>query len=53
MTEEHISNPEKGLPLGSKAPMIEKNDVLENPVNFLNQIQNSRGILLDFSRGAW
>ena len=53
MTEEHISNPEKGLPLGSKAPMIEKNDVFENPVNFLNLIQNSRGVLLDFSRGAW
>lgn len=53
MTEEHISNPEKGLPIGKKAPLIEKNDVFENPVNFSNLIQNSRGIIIDFSRGAW
>jgi len=53
MTEEHISNPEKGLLLGSEAPMINKNDVFENAVDFINLIQNNRGILLDFSRGAW
>ncbi|MFW9880339.1 MAG: hypothetical protein ACFFG0_45270 [Candidatus Thorarchaeota archaeon] len=53
MSKEHISNPEKGLPIGSKAPIIEKNDVFENPINFLDLINNNRGVLLDFSRGSW
>lgn len=53
MTEEHISNPDKGLPLGTKAPLIKKNDIFEKLVDLESLVKEHRGVILDFSRGAW
>lgn len=53
MTIEHTSNEEKGLPVGSKAPKIKTVDVFENDFDLTALTQKYRGIVLDFSRGAW
>ncbi|MHA1913136.1 MAG: hypothetical protein ACW986_01855 [Promethearchaeota archaeon] len=53
MTEEHGSNPEKGLHEGTKAPLLDTNDVFENKINSEDLYREYRGIVLDFSRGAW
>ena len=53
MTEEHGSNPEKGLSVGTIAPLIDTNDVFENIIRSKDLFQEYRGIVLDFSRGAW
>ncbi len=53
MTEEHISNPKKGLSLGTKAPSIDIKDINDNEINLLNIYKTFNGVLLDFFRGAW
>ena len=53
MTEEHISNPKFGLPLGTKAPLIDTKDVFEQNINMTEILQNHSGVLIDFFRGAW
>jgi len=53
MTEEHTSNSEIGLSLGTKAPIIDTNDIFENKINLTTLLQNYQGVLLDFFRGAW
>ncbi|MFX1326205.1 MAG: hypothetical protein ACFE8N_14740 [Promethearchaeota archaeon] len=53
MTIEHISNEEMGLPVGSKAPIIKTVDVFENNFDLSTITKKYRGIVLDFSRGAW
>lgn len=55
MTEEHISKkfPEKGLPIGAEAPLIETKDIYDTPVNFKELLNEYDFILIDFFRGAW
>ena len=53
MTEEHISNPKFGLQLGTKAPIINSMDVFDQNINTEEILQNHRGVLIDFFRGAW
>ena len=53
MTEEHISNSKKGIPLGVKAPTVETKDIYNNNINLTNFLQKYNGILIDFFRGAW
>ncbi|MFX1340446.1 MAG: hypothetical protein ACFFDK_17690 [Promethearchaeota archaeon] len=53
MTDLHISIPNKGLPIGSKAPNIETTDIDENEVNLTVLLKNHRGVLIDFFRGGW
>ena len=53
MTEEHISNPIYGLPLGVKAPIINTTDIFDNNINLIEILQNHDGVVLDFFRGAW
>ncbi len=53
MTEEHISNPKKGLSLGTKAPLIDKKDISDNEANILAMCKTYNGVLIDFFRGAW
>lgn len=48
-----VSNSEKGLKTGSKAPNIDTVDINGEKIN-LNEILNeNRGLLIDFFRGAW
>ena len=53
MTEEHISNPKFGLPLGTKAPLINSNDIFEQNINMEDLLRDHHGLILDFFRGAW
>jgi len=53
MSEEHISNPEFGLSIGTIAPIIDTKDVFENPINSTEMFRENRGIIVDFFRGAW
>ncbi len=48
-----VSHSEKGLHIGSKAPMIDTVDVLGKKINLTNILQENRGLLIDFFRGAW
>lgn len=53
MSEEHISNPEFGLPIGTIAPVINTKDIFENIINSTELLRGNRGIIVDFFRGAW
>lgn len=53
MTTPDTSNIEKGLPIGTEAPIIDTFDVFENKIILTELYKNYRGIFLDFSRGAW
>ncbi|MFX1443571.1 MAG: hypothetical protein ACFFHV_09175 [Promethearchaeota archaeon] len=53
MTDLHITIPNKGLPIGSKAPLIETTDIDDNEVNLAIMLKNHRGVLIDFFRGGW
>lgn len=53
MTELHISTPNKGLPLGTKAPMIDTEDIDGNNVNLTILLKKHNGVLLDLFRGSW
>ena len=48
-----VSNSEKGLKTGTKAPMIDTVDVHGNKINLAEILQENRGLLIDFFRGAW
>ncbi len=48
-----VSNSEKGLKTGSKAPMIDTVDIHGNQINLTDILQENRGLLIDFFRGAW
>ncbi len=43
----------KGLSVGTKAPVIETQDVFGNDINLTNLLKNHRGVLIDFFRAAW
>jgi len=47
------SNSEKGLQIGSKAPMIDTTDIYGNSINLTKILQENRGLLIDFFRAAW
>ena len=53
MTEQHISTPNKGLPLGTKAPMIDADDIDGERVNLNELLEKHDGVLLDLFRGSW
>jgi len=53
MAEFHISTQNIGLPIGSKAPMIEIQDLEGNNINLTNLIEEYQGVLIDFFRGGW
>ena len=53
MTELHISTPNKGLPLGTKAPMIDADDIDRENVNLTKLLKKHNGVLLDLFRGSW
>ena len=48
-----VSNSEKGLKTGSKAPMIDSVDIHGEKINLTGILQEYRGLLIDFFRGAW
>jgi peroxiredoxin len=48
-----VSNSEKGLKTGSKAPMIDTVDIDGKKINLADFLQEYRGLLIDFFRGAW
>jgi len=48
-----VSNSEKGLKTGTKAPMIDTVDIHGNKINLAEILQENRGLLIDFFRGAW
>jgi hypothetical protein len=53
MTEVHISTPNKGLPIGTKAPMIDTEDIDGDNINLTELLKKHKGILLDLFRGSW
>ncbi len=48
-----VSHSEKGLQIGSKAPMIDTVDIYGNSINLTSILSKNRGLLIDFFRGAW
>ncbi len=53
MTNLHISTPNKGLQIGTKAPVIETEDIDRDTVNLIRLLEKHNGVLLDFFRGSW
>ena len=49
----NANNSVYGLESGNKAPSVETVDVFENKINSSIILQNHRGLLIDFIRGAW
>ena len=48
-----VSNSEKGLKTGSKAPAIDTVDINGEKINSNDILKEKRGLLIDFFRGAW
>ena len=53
MTKLHISTPNKGLALGTKAPMIDTEDIDGDHLNLTELLKKYEAILLDLFRGSW
>jgi len=53
MTEAHISTPNKGLTIGSKAPIIETKDVFDIDIKLANLLEKHNGVMIEFWRGTW
>lgn len=53
MTELHISTPNKGLVLGTKAPLIDTEDIDGDSLNLTELLKKYKGVLLDLFRGSW
>jgi hypothetical protein len=53
MTELHISTPNMGLPLGSKAPIINTEDIDGNTIDLIRLLEKHKAVLIDFFRGGW
>ena len=43
----------KGLPIHSKAPLINTVDIYDKSINLNDLLKNFNGVLLDFFRGNW
>jgi len=48
-----VSNSEKGLKTGSKAPFIDTVDINGEKINLNEILKENKGLLIDFFRGAW
>ena len=48
-----MTNDEKGLSIGTKAPMFETVDIDKNEISLKNLLDNYKGVLIDFFRGNW
>ena len=53
MTKLHISTPNKGLVLGTKAPIINTEDIDGDLINLDELLKKHKGVLLDLFRGSW
>jgi hypothetical protein len=53
MTDLHISTADKGLLIGTKAPMIDTVDIDGDRINLTNLLKKYDGILIDLFRGSW
>ena len=53
MTETHISTPNKGLTIGSKAPIIDMKDVFDNDIKLDDLLEKYDGVMIEFWRGNW
>jgi len=53
MTETHISTPNKGLTIGSKAPIIETKDIFDKEINLNDLLEKYNGVMIEFWRGSW
>ncbi len=53
MTDLHISTQNKGVQIGTKAPMIDTDDIDGDKVNLTKLLRKHNGVLLDFFRGSW
>lgn len=54
MTEtQHISTPNKGLTIGSKAPIIETKDIFDNDIKLADLLEKHNGVMIEFWRGTW
>ena len=42
-----------GLSVGSKAPMIDTQDIYGNLINLNKLLEEYNGVLIDFFRGNW
>jgi hypothetical protein len=42
-----------GLSVGSKAPMIDTQDIYGNSINLNKLLEEYDGVLIDFFRGNW
>ncbi|GAG16787.1 unnamed protein product [marine sediment metagenome] len=48
-----MTNNDKGLAVGTKAPLFETLDIDKNEVSLTNLLESHRGVLIDFFRGNW
>ncbi|MBY8992596.1 MAG: hypothetical protein KGD58_17760 [Candidatus Lokiarchaeota archaeon] len=53
MTDLHISTPNKGLKVGTKAPLINTEDIDGENINLIELLKKFNGVLLDLFRGSW
>jgi hypothetical protein len=53
MTEENVTKSNKGLSIGSNAPIIDTKDIYNNEIALNILFKRFKGILIDFFRGAW
>jgi len=53
MTDLHISTPNMGLLIGSKAPTIETQDIDGNNISLTSYFDKDQAVLIDFFRGGW
>lgn len=53
MNEIHISTLNKGLTIGTKAPMIDTEDIDGESINLTEILKKYNGVLLDLFRGSW
>ena len=45
--------PNKGLTIGSKAPIIDTKDIYDGDINLDNLLEKYRGVMIEFWRGNW
>ena len=53
MTESHIVDKDKGLTIGSKAPIIDMKDVFDNDIKLDDLLEKYDGVMIEFWRGNW
>ena len=53
MSDGETSNSEERLPLDTKAPMVNTDDVFKNEINLTEILKDNHGVIIDFHRAAW